>query len=151
MKIKTKINKIGRNSKKQKGFINPPIYKGSTIVFENFNQYKNEKNIYEALYGLNRTPISDIFENAISRLYECDSAIVVSSGLAAVSVPIYALLSENKHIIVTDALYSPTRKFITNQLLKFNVQVDYYDPLTSINNLEKLIRKNTSLIYINPL
>jgi len=148
MKIKTKINKIGRNSKKQKGFINPPIYKGSTIVFENFNQYKNEKNIYEALYGLNRTPISDIFENAISRLYECDSAIVVSSGLAAVSVPIYALLSENKHIIVTDALYSPTRKFITNQLLKFNVQVDYYDPLTSINNLEKLIRKNTSLIYI---
>ena len=148
MKIKTKINKIGRNSKKQKGFINPPIHKGSTIVFENFNQYKNEKNIYEALYGLNRTPISDIFENAISRLYECDSAIVVSSGLAAVSVPIYALLSENKHIIVTDALYSPTRKFITNQLLKFNVQVDYYDPLTSINNLEKLIRKNTSLIYI---
>ena len=148
MKIKTKINKIGRNSKKQKGFINPPIYKGSTIVFENFNQYKNEKNIYEALYGLNRTPISDIFENAISRLYECDSAIVVSSGLAAVSVPIYALLSENKHIIVTDALYSPTRKFITNQLLKFNIQVDYYDPLTSINNLEKLIRKNTSLIYI---
>tara|TARA_B100000686_G_scaffold350379_1_gene446203 strand:+ start:2486 stop:3640 length:1155 start_codon:yes stop_codon:yes gene_type:complete len=148
MKIKTKINKIGRNSKKQKGFINPPIHKGSTIVFENFNQYKNEKNIYEALYGLNRTPISDIFENAISRLYECDSAIVVSSGLAAVSVPIYALLSENKHIIVTDALYSPTRKFITNQLLKFNIQVDYYDPLTSINNLEKLIRKNTSLIYI---
>ena len=148
MKIKTQINKLGRNSKKQKGFINPPIHKGSTIVFENFNQYKNEKNIYEALYGLNRTPISDIFENAISRLYECDSAIVVSSGLAAVSVPIYALLSENKHIIVTDALYSPTRKFITNQLLKFNIQVDYYDPLTSINNLEKLIRKNTSLIYI---
>ncbi len=148
MKIKTKINKIGRNSKKQKGFVNPPIYKGSTIVFENFNQYKNEKNIYEALYGLNRTPISDIFEDAISKLYECDSAIVVSSGLAAVSVPIYALLSKNKHIIVTDALYSPTRKFITNQLLKFNVQVDYYNPLTSINNLEKLIKKNTSLIYI---
>ena len=70
MKIKTKINKIGRNSKKQKGFINPPIYKGSTIVFENFNQYKNEKNIYEALYGLNRTQISKFFGLAACNIKE---------------------------------------------------------------------------------
>ena len=46
MKIKTQINKYGRNSKKQKGFINPPIYKRSTIVFENFKQYKKENSIY---------------------------------------------------------------------------------------------------------
>ena len=115
MKIKTQINKIGRNSKKQKGFINPPIYKGSTIVFNNFKQYKKDLNIYEGLYGLNRTPLSDSFEEAVKKLYRCDAVVAVSSGLASVAVPLLALLSQNQHIIVTDSLYSPTRKFIENQ------------------------------------
>ena len=92
MKIKTQINKLGRNSKKQKGFINPPIYKGSTIIFNNFKQYKKEKSTYQGLYGLNRTPNSDIFEDTIRELYKCDSVVAVSSGLAAISVPLIALL-----------------------------------------------------------
>jgi hypothetical protein len=32
MKINTKLTKISRNIKKQKGFINPGIYKGSTMI-----------------------------------------------------------------------------------------------------------------------
>jgi Cystathionine beta-lyases/cystathionine gamma-synthases len=39
MKIKTKLTKIGRDPKKQEGFINPGIYKGSTMVFNNFKDY----------------------------------------------------------------------------------------------------------------
>ena len=88
MRIKTKINKLGRNSKDQKGFINPPIYKGSTIAFDSYNQYKKEKNVYEGLYGLNRTPLSHNQEFALKELYACDSVVAVSSGLAAVSVPL---------------------------------------------------------------
>ena len=126
MKIKTQINKFGRNSKNQKGFINPPIYKGSTIVFKSFKQYRNENNIYEGLYGLNRTPNSDSFENAIKKLYKCDSVVAVSSGLAAISVPLITLLNKDEHIIGTDSLYSPTRKFIEDQLSKYNIKVDYY-------------------------
>jgi len=148
MKIKTQINKLGRNSKNQKGFINPPIYKGSTIIFKNYKQYKKENSTSLGLYGLNRTPNSDVFENAIKKLYECDSVVAVSSGLAAISVPFIGLLSKDTHLIVTDAVYSPTRRFIEHQLLKFNIEVDYYDPLSSIENLEKLIKINTKLIFI---
>ena len=148
MKIKTQINKLGRNSKDQKGFINPPIYKGSTIIFKNYKQYRKEKNIYEGLYGLNRTPNSDALESALKELYKCDSVVAVSSGLAAVSIPLVSILSKDQHIIVTDSLYSPTRKFIENQLLKYNIKVDYYSPLSSINDLKKLIKKNTKLIFI---
>ncbi len=148
MKIKTQINKLGRNSKKQKGFINPPIYKGSTIIFNNFKQYKKEKSVYQGLYGLNRTPNSDIFEDTISKLYKCDSVVAVSSGLAAISVPLIALLKKDSHIIVTDALYSPTRKFIDDQLSKFNISVDYYNPLNPTQSIKKIIKKNTKLIFI---
>ena len=33
MKINTKLTKVSRNVKRQKGFINPGIYKGSTMIF----------------------------------------------------------------------------------------------------------------------
>ena len=136
MKIKTLINKLGRNSKKQKGFINHPIYKGSTIVFKDYKTYKKEKNMYQALYGLNKTPLSDSLESSLKKLYDCDSVVAVSSGLAAISVPLISLLSKDQHIIVTDSLYSPTRKFIEDQLSKFNIQVDYYSSSKSIEKLK---------------
>ena len=145
MKIKTLINKLGRDSKKQKGFINHPIYKGSTIVFKDYKTYKKEKNMYQALYGLNKTPLSDSLESSLKKLYDCDSVVAVSSGLAAISVPLISLLSKDQHIIVTDSLYSPTRKFIEDQLSKFNIQVDYY---SSSKSIEKMIKKNTKLIFI---
>ena len=38
----TKLTKVSRDVKKQKGFINPGIYKGSTMIFETFEDYINE-------------------------------------------------------------------------------------------------------------
>ena len=43
MKFKTKLTKLGRNPKKNKGFINPPIFKGSTIIFDDFKSYINDR------------------------------------------------------------------------------------------------------------
>ena len=43
MKIKTKLTKIGRDPKKNKGYINPPIYKGSTIIFDDFKSYIKDR------------------------------------------------------------------------------------------------------------
>ena len=68
MKIKTKLTKLGRNSKKNKGFINPGIYKGSTILFENYKEYlKDLKNKEDTShYGINNNPTCNDFENAVS-------------------------------------------------------------------------------------
>ena len=39
MKIKTKLTKLGRDPIKQKGFINPGTYKGSTMIFKSYKDY----------------------------------------------------------------------------------------------------------------
>ena len=44
MKIDTKLTKVSRNVKNQKGFINPGIYKGSTMIFNSFEDYINDIN-----------------------------------------------------------------------------------------------------------
>ena len=91
MKIKTKLTKLGRNARKSKGFINPGIYKGSTILFENFNSYLkdlNKKHDIDSLYyGINNNPICNEFEKAISNLYKAADAVTVPSGLTAVIIP----------------------------------------------------------------
>ena len=43
MKLKTKLTKIGRDPKKNKGYVNPPIYKGSTIIFNDFISYIKDR------------------------------------------------------------------------------------------------------------
>ena len=45
MKLKTRLTKLGRDPIKQKGFVNPGIYKGSTMVFKNFKDYINDQNL----------------------------------------------------------------------------------------------------------
>ena len=72
MKIKTKLTKLGRDPIRQKGFINPGIYKGSTMIFNNFEDYINDiKNDDDrsTLYGINKNPSVDQLEKAISNLY----------------------------------------------------------------------------------
>ena len=69
MKIKTKLTKIGRNPLKQKGFINPGTYKGSTMIFNTFKDYLNDiKNFDDrtTYYGINKNPFHKQLEDSIS-------------------------------------------------------------------------------------
>ena len=92
MDIKTKLIKLGRNPKKQKGFINPGIYKGSTIIFDNFKHYLKDidnNDDRKTLYGINTNSSHYDLENCISKLYNCDDTIIAPSGLAALVIPFF--------------------------------------------------------------
>ena len=98
MDIKSKLIKLGRNPKKQKGFINPGIYKGSTMIFDNFKEYlKDIKNNDDrkTLYGINTNPSHKELEDCISELYNCKDTIIAPSGLAALVIPFFAYLKKN--------------------------------------------------------
>ena len=82
MKIDTKLTKVSRNVKKQKGFINPGIYKGSTMIFNSFEDYINDINNDDdrsTLYGINKNPSVDQLEKAITNLYNCNDTILLLS------------------------------------------------------------------------
>ena len=79
MKIKTKLTKIGRNPLKQKGFINPGTYKGSTMIFNSYQDYLNDiKNADDrrTFYGINQNPFHKQLEDSISELYHCNDTVL---------------------------------------------------------------------------
>ncbi|MDC3131981.1 aminotransferase class I/II-fold pyridoxal phosphate-dependent enzyme, partial [Pelagibacteraceae bacterium] len=151
MKIKTKLTKIGRDPLKQKGFINPGTYKGSTMIFTSFKDYLNDiKNADDrrTYYGINQNPFHKQLEDSISALYNCKDTVLSPSGLASIIIPFFALLKSGDEVLINDSVYSPTRTFCENILKQFKVNIKYFHPTEKINNFEKLINKRTKLIYL---
>ncbi len=152
MKFKTKLTKIGRDIKDNKGFINPPIYKGSTIIFENFKLYlkdRDKSNDDEnSKYGIQYNPTVKNFENAITSLYSSHDTIVTPSGLNALVIPFLTFLSPGDHVLISDALYNPTRNFCEKVLKHLKIKIDYFHGTKNIENFDKIIKKNTKLIYL---
>ena len=151
MNLKTKLTKIGRDPKKNKGFLNPGIYKGSTIIFDDYKSYFNDvnrKTDASALYGINNNPLIEKLEKSLSYLYKANDTVIAPSGLAAVIIPFFAFLEKNDEIIINDSLYSPTRSYCEKILKKLGIKIKYFHPTKNINKFEKLITKQTKLIFL---
>ena len=149
MNMKTKLTKIGRDPKKNKGFLNPGIYKGSTIIFDDYKSYFNDvnrKTDASALYGINNNPLIEKLEKALTNLYKAHDTVIAPSGLAAVIIPFFAFLEKNDEIIMNDSLYSPTRSYCEKILKKLGIKIKYFHPTKNINKFEKLITKKTKII-----
>ena len=151
MKLKTKLTKIGRDPKKNKGFVNPGIYKGSTIIFDDYKSYYNDvnrKTDASALYGINNNPLIEKLEKSLSYLYKAHDTVIAPSGLAAVIIPFFAFLKKNDEVLINDSLYSPTRSYCEKILQKLGIKIKYFHPTKNINKFEKLITKQTKLVFL---
>ncbi len=69
------------------------------------------------------------------------------SGLAATTLPLLALTSAGDHVLVTDSVYGPTRRFCNNHLTRLGVEVSYYDPLIG-SGIEREMRPNTRAVFL---
>ena len=147
----TKVAHLGRDHKDSHGFVNLPIYHGSTVLYETYDEFRNSETRRQqrdqVLYGRYGTPLSFALETAIAELEGANGAITVSSGLAAITESLKAFMSQGDHILVTDSVYQPTRKYCNQVLTRFGVEVSYYDPLIG-GDIKNLIKQNTSVIFV---
>ena len=150
MNIKTKLTKIGRDPKKNKGYINPGIYKGSTLIFNDFKSYIKDRDRKDdvAYYGININPTWNKFERAISKLYGATDTVATPSGLAALVIPFFTFLKNGDHVLISDALYNPTRHFCEKILMHYGIEINYFHPTRRIDKFDRLIKDNTKLIFL---
>src|SRR5437762_1946409 len=74
------------------------------------------------------------------------AALAVASGLAAITLALLGTARAGDHVLVTDAVYGPTRRFCDDQLKRFGVEVSYYDPLAGAA-VEREFRPNTRVVF----
>ncbi len=140
----TEVVHLGRDPETQYGFVNPPIYRGSTVLFPSVAALTSHKQPY--VYGRRGTPTVDALQNAIAALEGGAECRLTASGYQAVTTAILALVEAGDHILMVDAVYQPTRQFCDYILKRLDIETEYYDPTIGAG-IDSLVRKNTRLIF----
>ena len=129
--------------------INPPIYKGSTVLFDDYRQMVQVgRHEYEGItYGTDRLPTQRQFEEAMRALEGGAVTRVFQSGIAAIQTALLAFTKSGDHILVCDNAYGPGQRFCRKVLKKFNIDFTPIPPNVGAD-IEQYIRPNTTLILL---
>lgn len=137
----------GRDPAANHGFVNPPVHHVSTVLYPTAEDFLARRARY--LYGRRGTPTSEALEDALRALEGpgCAGIALLPSGLAAISTALLAVLKAGDHLLVTDSVYQPTRKFCDGMLKRYGVTATYYDPLVGAG-IAALIQPNTRAVFV---
>lgn len=131
------------------GPVIPPIYQTSTFKFESADHggslFAGEQKGY--IYTRMLNPTVEAMEDAIAELEGGYKALGCASGMAAVNTVFSALLKSGDHVICSKSVYGPTSTLLATVFSKFNVESTFVNT-SNIENIEKSIKPNTRLIYI---
>lgn len=143
----TRLVTGGRDPFAQHGFVNPPVYHASTVLYRSAEDYLAHRSRYQ--YGRRGTPTSEALAGAIAELEgpACAGVALLPSGLAAVSAALLAMMRAGDHILVTDSVYQPTRVFCDGVLKRYGISTSYYDPLIG-DGIAALMQPNTRAVYL---
>jgi cystathionine beta-lyase len=147
LKPATRLIVGGRDPATNHGFVNPPVYHASTVLYPTAEDFRARRGRYR--YGRHGTPTSEALETALRELEgpQCAGVTLAPSGLAAISVALFSVLKTGDHVLVTDSVYLPTRKFCESILKRYGVTTSYYDPLIG-ENIAALIKPNTRAVFV---
>jgi cystathionine beta-lyase len=141
---RTRLVHAGRDPWEQHGFINTPIYRGSTVLYRTTDDLVHRRSRY--VYGTVATPTREALEEAWTGLTGATGTVLTPSGLAAVSLALLSCLKSGDHLLVSDSVYRPTRNFCDTVLNRFGMETTYYDPAIGAA-IEGLLRANTAAVF----
>jgi cystathionine beta-lyase len=140
----TRLVSAGRRPADQFGFVNTPVYHGSTVLYSSAADLYANRNRYS--YGRRHSPTIDALCDALTELEGAAGTVLAPSGLSAVTTAILAAVSAGDHMLVADSVYHPMRHFCDGVLKRFGVEVSYYDPLIGAG-IAELMQPNTKAVF----
>jgi cystathionine beta-lyase len=147
----TRLSHAGRAGTNIRGFVNPAVHRGSTMLYPNMAERMKggaERLEQKPHYGTGGNPTHWALENVIAEIEGGTRCQVVSTGLAAVTVPLLAYVKSGDHVLMPDSVYGPARSFCDSFLSKMGVATTYYDPCIDAAGIEALFRAETTVLYL---
>src|SRR5271169_5715365 len=93
----TQVVTGGRDPASYHGFVNPPVYHASTLLYPSAADYVAHRARYQ--YGRRGTPTSEALSDALAGLEgpDCAGVALLPSGLAAASIALLSALKAGDH------------------------------------------------------
>lgn len=147
--LDTKLIHAGEPEPRHQGAVALPIYQ--TAMFE----YSGEDSYHDIRYiRLNNTPNHIALHEKLAALENGEDALVLASGMAAISTTLFTVLKAGDHLLIQNCLYGGTHDLITKDFADFGLSYDFIDGDDPASWAEKL-RPQTRAIYVeamtNPL
>ncbi len=126
-----------------------PIFQSANFEFAGETDYNDLKYI-----RLNNTPNHQALHEKLAACEEAEAALVMGSGMAAISTALLTVLKAGDHLLAQDCLYGGTYSFLTQDLADFGIEFTFVsgqDPAA----WKAALRPNTKAFYVeamtNPL
>ncbi len=132
-----------------------PIYETTTFLFRNAEEVRayNEGKSGKYLYSRYANPTVVPVEQKIAALEGAEAALVLSSGQAATTTALMALVSSGDEVVCSAAVYGGTLHLLADLLSKFGIRSRFVS-LEQLARPESMISKETKLVWfespINP-
>jgi cystathionine beta-lyase/cystathionine gamma-synthase len=149
MRFSTKLVHAGEPRPRIAGSVALPIFQSSTF------EYGGEASYHDVHYvRLSNTPNHDALHAKLAALEETESALVTSSGMAAIAPALLALLVPGDHVIAHRCLYGGTRSLFTRDLPALGIETTFVDAHRP-ETFARALTPKTKLFYVesmtNPL
>ena len=124
-----------------------PIVQTATYTFSGTRELHDhfQHRIEREEYGRYGNPTQRTAERKLAALEGAGDCLLFSSGMAAITTTLYAVLSHGSHVVVTDDSYRRTRQFLTQVLHRYGIEVSVV-PAGDYEGIEEAIRPTTRLL-----
>ncbi len=147
--LETKLIHAGEPAPLICGAVSMPIFQSSTFEYAGQTSYHDLKYI-----RLNNTPNHVALHEKLASLENAQAALVMASGMAAITTTLLTVLSSGDHLLAQDCLYGGTHDFITRDFSTLGLSCDFIDG-DDPDSWEAALRPNTKAFYVetitNPL
>lgn len=145
--ISTQSVHAGEERQKAEGSISTPIYNASTFTFESTDTLLRfvEGEIDRQEYGRYGNPNEKSVEQKLAALDAAESAILYSSGMAAIVGLLMSKLSSGDEVIFFDQCYHRSREFCVKHLSRFGVKT-HQVKTGDFEAMEAAINSNTRML-----
>ncbi len=147
---------VHSGEKNYQGSLTTPLFQTSTYLlsptaYQAIEEGRpREEYVYTRWGNQNQLSVAE----KVARLEGAEDGLVFSSGMAAISSLLLALLRRGDHLLTTKDLYGGTYSFITEELPQRGIEIGFTDQ-TDPQRVEEAIKPNTRVILFesvsNPL
>ncbi|MDD2698531.1 MAG: aminotransferase class I/II-fold pyridoxal phosphate-dependent enzyme [Arcobacteraceae bacterium] len=152
MKYTTKALHSKYPKKDVYGALRAPIYQNAAFEFESAEALEDVFTGKESGHTYSRAsnPTIEELESKVKSITGAIGVVATSSGMAAITNTLFALLKTGDNIITTNKLFGHTLSFFQNTLIDFGVGVKYVD-ICDEESILNAIDEKTKVIFFETI
>ena len=150
--LQTKIIHNGSSVNAPLGATHTPIFQSAGFAYDSMQELEDvfQGKAYGHYYSRVSNPTVESLEARLAAIEGAVGAVVVSSGMAAISSAILSIAKSGEHIIVSKSLFGSTYYLLKDYLSDCGIEISFVDP-SNTEDFKSQIKENTRLFYVETI